>query len=34
MCSAEERARMGIPEGMARYLTGIEDLDEVIADLE
>jgi len=34
MCSADERARMGIPEGMARCLTGIEDLDEVIADLE
>lgn len=33
-CSAEERARMGIPEGLIRYSTGIEDADDLIADLE
>ena len=33
-CSAEERARMGIPEGLIRYSTGIEDPDDLIADLE
>ena len=29
----EERAAMGIPEGMLRYSVGIEDTDDLIADL-
>jgi len=33
-CSAEERADAGIPEGLVRYSTGIEDVDDLIADLE
>jgi cystathionine gamma-synthase len=33
-CSAEERARAGIPEGLVRYSTGIEDVADLIADLE
>jgi cystathionine gamma-synthase len=33
-CTAEERARMGIPEGLIRYSTGIEDPDDLIADLD
>ncbi len=33
-CTAEERARMGIPEGLVRYSTGIEDIDDLIADLD
>jgi len=33
-CSAEERAAAGIPEGLVRYSTGIEDLEDLIADLE
>jgi len=33
-CTAEERARMGIPEGLIRYSTGIEAPDDLIADLE
>ena len=33
-CTAEERAAAGIPEGMVRYSTGIEDLEDLIADLE
>jgi cystathionine gamma-synthase len=32
-CSAEERAAAGIPEGLVRYSTGIEDVDDLIADL-
>ncbi|MGB1286058.1 MAG: cystathionine gamma-synthase family protein [Aggregatilineales bacterium] len=32
--SAEDRARMGIPESLIRYSTGIEDTDDLIADLE
>lgn len=32
-CTAEERAAMGIPEGLIRYSVGIEDADELIADL-
>ena len=32
-CSREERAAMGIPEGLVRYSTGIEDVDDLIADL-
>jgi cystathionine gamma-synthase len=33
-CTAEERAAMGIPEGLVRYSVGIEDPDDLIADLE
>jgi len=33
-CSAEERAAAGIPEGMVRYSAGIEDIEDLIADLE
>ena len=32
-CSAEEREAMGIPEGLIRYSVGIEDTEELIADL-
>ena len=32
-CSAEERAALGIPEGLIRYSVGIEDADDLIADL-
>lgn len=31
---AHERAALGIPEGLIRYSTGIEDPDDLIADLE
>ncbi len=31
---ADERAALGIPEGLIRYSTGIEDPDDLIADLE
>jgi cystathionine gamma-synthase len=33
-CTAEERAAAGIPEGLVRYSTGIEDVDDLIADLD
>jgi len=33
-CSAEERAHLGIPEGLIRYSTGIEDPNDLIRDLE
>jgi cystathionine gamma-synthase len=33
-CTQEERARMGIPEGLIRYSTGIEDPEDLILDLE
>jgi cystathionine gamma-synthase len=33
-CSAEERAAAGIPEGLLRYSTGIEDASDLIADLQ
>lgn len=33
-CTAEERAAAGIPEGLVRYSTGIEDVKDLIADLE
>lgn len=33
-CSAEERAAMGIPEGLIRYSTGIENTQDLIADLQ
>ncbi len=32
--SPEERSAMGIPEDLVRYSTGIEDVDDLIADLE
>jgi cystathionine gamma-synthase len=32
-CTAEERAAMGIPEGLIRYSVGIEDPDDLIDDL-
>lgn len=33
-CSAEERAAAGIPEGLVRYSAGIEDIEDLLADLE
>jgi cystathionine gamma-synthase len=33
-CTPEERAAMGIPEGLVRYSAGIEDVNDLIADLE
>jgi len=33
-CTPEERATMGIPEGLIRYSVGIEDAGDLIADLE
>jgi cystathionine gamma-synthase len=33
-CTREERAAMGIPEGLVRYSTGIEDVEDLIQDLE
>lgn len=33
-CSAEERAALGIPEGLVRYSVGIEDAADLIADLD
>jgi cystathionine gamma-synthase len=33
-CTAEERAAMGIPENLVRYSLGIEDADDLIADLD
>ncbi len=33
-CSAAERAAMGIPENLVRYSVGIEDPDDLIADLD
>ncbi|MEM7332576.1 MAG: cystathionine gamma-synthase family protein [Chloroflexota bacterium] len=33
-CTAEERAAMGIPEGLIRYSTGIENVADLIGDLE
>ena len=32
-CSREERARMGIPESLVRYSTGIEEAEDLIEDL-
>lgn len=32
-CTTEERAQLGIPEGLVRYSAGIEDVDDLIADL-
>ncbi|HYC38593.1 MAG TPA: cystathionine gamma-synthase family protein [Usitatibacter sp.] len=33
-CTEEERRAAGIPEGLVRYSTGIEDVRDLIADLE
>jgi cystathionine gamma-synthase len=33
-CTPEERAAMGIPEGLVRYSVGIEDVTDLIADIE
>jgi cystathionine gamma-synthase len=33
-CSAEERADLGIPEGLIRYSTGIEDVNDLLTDLD
>ena len=33
-CTAEERAAMGIPESLIRYSTGIENCEDLIADLD
>ena len=33
-CTPEERASLGIPEGLVRYSAGIEDLGDLLADLE
>jgi len=33
-CSDDERRAAGIPEGLVRYSTGIEDVADLIADLE
>ncbi len=33
-CTAEERRRLGIDEGLIRYSTGIEDAGDLIADIE
>jgi len=33
-CSPEERQALGIPEGLVRYSTGIEDVKDLIADLD
>jgi cystathionine gamma-synthase len=33
-CTAEERANLGIPEGLIRYSTGIEDVEDLLADLD
>ncbi len=33
-CTQEERAALGIPEGLIRYSTGIEDVEDLLSDLE
>ncbi len=33
-CTDEERAAAGIPEGLVRYSAGIEDIEDLIADLD
>jgi len=33
-CTAEERAAMGIPEGLVRYSVGIEAAEDLMADLD
>ncbi len=32
-CTPEERAALGIPEGLLRYSAGIEDVEDLLADL-
>ena len=33
-CTSEQRAELGIPEALIRYSVGIEDADDLIADLD
>jgi len=33
-CTPQERAALGIPEGLVRYSVGIEDTEDLIADLQ
>ena len=33
-CSPEERAAMGIPESLIRYSVGLEDTEDLLADLD
>lgn len=33
-CSAEERAALGIPEGLIRYSAGIENIEDLLGDLD
>jgi cystathionine gamma-synthase len=33
-CTPEERRALGIPEGLIRYSVGIEDTEDLLADLE
>jgi cystathionine gamma-synthase len=33
-CTTEERAVLGIPEGLIRYSAGIEDVDDLLEDLD
>jgi cystathionine beta-lyase/cystathionine gamma-synthase len=33
-CSPEERSRLGITEGLVRISVGIEDVEDIIADLD
>lgn len=33
-CTKEERARLGIPEGLIRYSAGIENVEDLIMDLD
>jgi cystathionine gamma-synthase len=33
-CTPQERAALGIPEGLVRYSAGIESVDDLIADLD
>lgn len=33
-CTAEERAALGIPEGLVRYSVGLEDPEDLLADLQ
>lgn len=32
--SPEDRARLGVPEGLVRYSCGVEDAEDLIADIE
>jgi cystathionine gamma-synthase len=33
-CTEEERRAAGIPEGLIRYSVGIEDTEDLIADMD